>query len=127
MRDEPRSGGSSDLDQDASRELVKCNLDQTTQGLALDFNTSQSKICRHLKKIEKVSKLGVLVSHTPCEKNKEDFISIMSSLLSRKKNYLFLKNIITSDEKWVFYHHVQCRRRWVDKDESLLPTPKVVG
>ena len=59
LRDEPRPGRSSDLDQDALRELVECNPRKSTRELALDLNTSQSTICRHLKKIGKVSKLGV--------------------------------------------------------------------
>ena len=31
-----------------------------------------------------------------------------------------IKNIITSDKKWIFYYNVQRK-----KDESPLPTPKV--
>ena len=50
-------------------------------------------------KIGKMSKLDVLVPHMFSEKNKEDHVSIATSLLSKQRKFLFLKNIITSDEK----------------------------
>ena len=117
LRNEPRPGCSSDLDQDALRELVEYNLHKSRWESALDLNTSQTTICHHLKKIGKVSKLGILV--------KENHISIATSFLSRQRNDLFLKNIITGDEKWIFYDNVQCKRQWIDKAESLQPAPKV--
>ena len=46
------------------RKFVECNLHKSTQELALDLNKSQSTICRYLKKIVKVSNLGVSVPHT---------------------------------------------------------------
>ena len=59
LTDQPRPGHLSDLDQDALRELVECNLCKITQELAVDLNTSQSTICHHLKKIGKVIKIGI--------------------------------------------------------------------
>ena len=50
-----------DLDQDALRELVECRPRLSTLELALDLNTSQFTICRHLKKIGKLSKMAVWV------------------------------------------------------------------
>ena len=109
MRDEPRPRHSSDLDQDALRKLVECNGHKNTQELAPDLNTPQSTICCHLKKIGKVRKQGVWVLHTLNQKNK-DYIAIETNFLSRQRNDLFLKNIITDEEKLVFYYNVQCKR-----------------
>ena len=50
----------------------------------------------------------------------------MTSLLLRKRNDIFLINIITGDKKWAFYDNVQCKRQWIDLDESLQPTRKVL-
>ena len=47
-----KPGRSSDLNQDPLRELVECNPRKSTQELALDLNTSQSSMCRHLKIME---------------------------------------------------------------------------
>ena len=71
--------------------------------------------------IEKVSKLGVCFPHTFSKKSKKDHMSITTCLLSKQKNYLFLKNIISGDKKLVFYNNAYSKRQWIDKDESPLP------
>ena len=83
LRDEPSPGRSSDLDQNALRELVECNL-QSTQELSLDFNIFQSAIYCHWKKIAKVRKPDVWFPNTLSEKNK-DRISTPTNLLSRRR------------------------------------------
>ena len=35
------------------------------------------------------------------------------------KNDPFLKNIITNEEKWIFYKYVLSKRQWIDKDDSI--------
>ena len=65
--------------------------------LALDLNTSNFTICSYLKKIGKVTKLGIWLLHTLSEKN-NDHISIVTNFPSRQKNDLFLKYIITGNE-----------------------------
>ena len=89
LSDEPRPERSSDLNQDALRELAKFNPCKSTWKLALD--TSQYTIYHYLKKIWKASKLGVLYSDTLGEKDKEEHISIVTSLLSRQRNDRFSK------------------------------------
>ena len=121
LRDEPRPGCSSDLDQNALRKLGEC---RGTQELAHDFNTSQSTICYHLKKIGKVSKLGVWVPHTLSQENKKDHLSVVTSLLSRQENDMFIKNITTGDEKCLLWHcSMQCSKSGFNKDESPLSIP----
>ena len=46
LRDEPRLGRSSDLDEDILRELVECNPRKSSRELAFELNTSQSTIYR---------------------------------------------------------------------------------
>ena len=53
----PKPRLSSDLDEDVSRELVKCNPGKSTRELVLELNTSQSTTCYHSKKKGKESKL----------------------------------------------------------------------
>ena len=55
LRDETKPRRSLDHDQDTLRELVEWNLCNSTRKLARELNTSESTICRHLKKIRKVS------------------------------------------------------------------------
>ena len=72
-----------------------------------------------MKKIGRMSKLDIWLPHTLSEKNKEDRIAIEIGLLSRQRNYQFLKNIITGNEKWIFYNNFQHKKQWLDKDEIL--------
>ena len=114
LRDEPRT----DLNEDALKKWMECNPHKSTQELPLDLNTSQSIICHYLKKIEKVSKLGILIPHTLREKNKEKSIFIVKNLLSKQINDLFLKNIITDDEKWVFIKRLN-HANFIGMEEGL--------
>ena len=93
---------------------MKCCLPESTREFALDLNTSQSIIGRNLKKIGKVSKLGVSLPLTLIEKNKEDCISIATSLIQgwyiihfsrislqvTKKNRCFLTMLNTKAVNW---------------------------
>ena len=72
FKDEPRQGCSSDFDAEALKSLVECNACQSTRELADKLNTSRSAICRHLEKMEKVSKPGVWVPHALSEKKMAD-------------------------------------------------------
>ena len=88
---ESRPGCSSDLNQYALREFLKCNPHKSTQELALDLNIFQSTISYHLKKKKKkvkVSKLGVWVPHTLCtaQKKKQCFFMIMQRLIQQKSH-----------------------------------------
>ena len=73
----------------------------------------------YLKKIEKMSKVGVWIPHTFRDKNKKDCISIATSFLSRQENHPFGKNLITSDGKWVLY--VQGKSHWQGKISAAYP------
>ena len=44
------------------------------------------------------------------EKNKENRLSIETSLLSKKKNNPLFKDIIIGDEKWVLYNNFQRKK-----------------
>ena len=81
LRDKPRPGRSSDLDQDDFGELVECNPSKSTRELALDLNTSQSLICCHLKKRGYISSLVVWLLHSLNHKNKENRITRVTSFL----------------------------------------------
>ena len=58
------------------------------------------------------------------KKNKENHLSITTRLLSRRRNDLFLKKIITSDEKCIFYDNVQKGSGLTRMNLSSLPKRK---
>ena len=67
-----------------------------------------------------MSKLNVCVSHTLIEKNEEDCISILTNLLSKQENDVFLKSLqVTKNGSFMTIQH---KRLWIDKDEFLQAT-----
>ena len=99
LKDEPRAGRPSDFDDNLLKAILEQNPCQSTRDIAERLNTSRSTVNRHLEKLGKVRKLGVWVPHNLSERNKEDRISIATSLLSRVKIEPFLNRIVTGDEK----------------------------
>ena len=53
-----------------------------------------------------VNRFDVWVPHKLSEKNLLERISACNSLFKRNENILFLKQIVTGDEKWIFYSNV---------------------
>lgn len=124
LKDELRAGRPSDFDDNLLKAILEQNPRQSTRGIAKRLNTSQSTVNRHLQKLWKVCKLGVWVPHNLSERNKEDRMSIATSLLSRVKIEPFLNRIVTGDEKWVTYDNIIRKRQWLDKYQPPLPDPK---
>ena len=87
LRDEPRPGNSSDLDQDSLRELLQCNQRKSTPELALDLNTSQSTICCHLKKEMKSEQAGYLGSSYSLLKDLIAYLLLQVFFQGREMNH----------------------------------------
>ena len=50
--------------------------------------------------------MGIWVPHTFCEKNKKIVYPQQQDFFQGREMTSFLKNIITGNEKWVFYDNV---------------------
>jgi [histone H3]-lysine36 N-dimethyltransferase SETMAR len=68
--------------------------------------------------------LGKWVPHKLSEKNKNQRLSICSSLLLRYQKESFLERIIACDEKWVLYDNSRRSGEWLNKDTSPRKIPK---
>jgi len=60
------------------------------------------------------------VPHDLTVKNLMDWISICESLLKRNKIELFLKWLITGDEKWITYDDNVRKRSWSKRGEAYM-------
>ncbi|GFY56090.1 histone-lysine N-methyltransferase SETMAR [Trichonephila inaurata madagascariensis] len=95
LKNEPRAGLPSDFNDNILKAVLEQNPRQSTKCIAERLNTSQSTVIRHLEKLGKVNKLGVWVPHNLSERNKEDRLSIITSLRSQVKMEPFLNRIVT--------------------------------
>ena len=71
-----------------------------------------------------VNRFDVWVPHKLREKNLLGRISACDSLLKYNEKVLFLKQIVTGDEKWILYNNVEWKRLWGKRNEPPPTTPK---
>ena len=126
LKDSPRSGRPKSLDQEAIKDAVEVNPKLTSRELAQQFNTTHTTIISYLHVLGKISKLGQWVPHELNDAQRNQRLTVCSSLLSRKWNHRdpFLERIVTGDEKWVLYNDTQRKRQWLDRNQSPQPVPK---
>ena len=109
LKDVRRSGLPNEV-ADKIKAMIKNNLRSTTREIAEKLNISHTCVERHLKQLGYVNKLDIWVPHKLNKIQLTKRISICDSLLKRKETDLFLKRIITGDEKWVVYDNVVRKR-----------------
>lgn len=124
LEDSPRSGRPSSVNIELLQTVVEENPKQTARELAKQFNTSHTSIIKHLHELGKVSKLGQWVPHHLTASQLNQRVALCSSLKSRLATEPFLGRIITSDEKWVLYNHIQRKRQWLAPNEKGESIPK---
>lgn len=85
---------------------------------------SQYTICYHLKQLGFVSKLGALVPHELSKSQRQNRVEVCEKLLTFKRTFEWLDNLVTGDEKWVLYVNHTSKRSWVPSDQVPEPTAK---
>lgn len=124
LADEPRSGRPSDVNLDLLRSLVEDDPRQTTRGLAAILHCSHTAVANALHSIGKVLKLGSWIPHTLTQRDLDARCEACTQLLSRKRRFDWLDNVLTGDEKWCLYVTHTRKRQWVDVEEEPEPEPK---
>ena len=78
-------------------------------GAAAILKIPKSSVENYLLQLGYVNHFDVWVLHKQ-GKNLRTCISACDSLLKRKENVLFLKQIVMEDEKWILYNNVKQKR-----------------
>ncbi|XP_011069195.1 PREDICTED: histone-lysine N-methyltransferase SETMAR-like [Acromyrmex echinatior] len=89
-------------------EIVESDRHVSTISIAQELNIVQKTVWNHLNKAGYKKKLDVWVPYELTQKNLMDRISICESLLNRNKINLFLKRMVTDDEKESYYELLLC-------------------
>ena len=124
LKDAPRSGRSTEVDDDKIKAVIENNRRSTTREIAEKLNISHTCVERHLKQLGYVNKLDIWVPHKLNEIQLIKGIFICDSLLKHNETDSFLKRTITGDEKWVVYDNVARKRSWSKRDEPAQSTSK---
>ena len=112
LDDAPRSRRPVEVDSDQIETFIENNQHYTTREIADILKISKSSVENHLHQLGYVNRFDVWVSYKLSEKNLLDRFSACDSLLKRKENVLFLKQIVMGNEKWMLYNNVERKRSW---------------
>lgn len=124
MDDKHRSGRPSTTDDGVLDDLIRSDPRLTTREVGDLFGCSHTTVENHLHSLGKIQKLGVWVPHELSPANKDNRVSVCTSLITRQQNAPFLDRLITGDEKWVLYINVRRKKQWLDRAERPLSDAK---
>ena len=124
LNDKERTGRPVEADDDLLEELLEEDPRRSTRELALMLSVSQPTVCNRLHALGKVQKVGKWIPHELSEVNISQRLSICASLASRQKKKSFLWQIVTGDEKWLYYDNPVWKKQWVSPDQAPIATPK---
>ena len=105
--DAPRPGRPLEVDVDKRKSLLYANHSIATRDIAESLNLSNATVNKHMKRPGLISKLDICVSHVLPERNLLRCINDCDTLIRRQRNVIFLKRIITDDEKWFVYNNLK--------------------
>ena len=117
-------GRADQVDSDQIKKLIENNQRYTMRETADILKISKSSTENHLHQLGYVNCFDVWVPRKLSEKNLLDCISACDSLCKRNENILFLKQIVTGNEKWILYNSVEQKRSWGKRNEPPPTTPK---
>ena len=121
--DKPRSGRPSELDVDELKALLERDPRSTTRCLAEQLKCSHTTIERHLSDLGKLWKYGLWIPHELTKDQLDRRVDTCLELLTARRHFEWLNNLVTGDEKWVLYVNHTCKRQWLGPGETGIPTP----
>jgi len=71
-----------------------------------------------------ILKEGKWVSHALSEKNKNDRLEKYLNLYNKQHRKFFSWEIVTGDEKWIFYDNPKKKKHYVDPRQPTTSMPK---
>ena len=124
LDDLPHSGRPLEVNIDVLKQLIEEEPRLTSRFLAERLGCSHVTVEKHLGELGKTWKYGVWIPHILSSFQLKQRINACIELLTSHRNYQWLNNIITSDEKWVVYVNYTRKRQWLEAGQSGIETPK---
>ncbi|CAF3262951.1 unnamed protein product [Rotaria socialis] len=111
LDDLPRAGRPLEVDMDVLKQLAEEDPRLTTRCLAERLGCSHATVETHLRELGKMWKCGVWIPHELSPLQLQHRVDACMKLLTSHRNYQWLRNHITGDEKWVLHvNHTRKRQ-----------------
>ena len=78
----------------------------------------------HLSELDKMCKSGVWMPHELSLHQLQLRVDTCMGLMRYHRNYQWLQNLITGDEKWVVYVNHKRKRQWLGTGQTDIATAK---
>ena len=124
LDDSSRSGRPVEVDLDRLKQLIEDDPHLTTRCLAEELGCSHTTVETYLKELGKTWRYGVWIPHELSIHQLQYRLDVCMDLLTSHRNYEWLRNLITGDEKWVLYVNHTRKRQWLSIGQTGTVTPK---
>ena len=85
---------------------------------------SHTAMAKHLNELGKTWRYGVWIPNKLSPHQLQYRIDVCMDLMTSHRNYQWLRNLITGDEKWMLDINYKHRRQWLSAGETGTATPK---
>lgn len=124
LDDLPHTGRPSEVDIDHLKQLIEEDPRMTTRCLAEQLGCSHTTVETHLADLGKTWKYGVWIPHELSPHQLQHRVDACMELMTSHRNYQWLRNLLTGDEKWVLYVNHTRKRQWLGAGQTGVATPK---
>ena len=134
LDDLPRPGRPLEVDVDHLKQLIEQDPRLTSRCLAEQLGCSHTAIEKRLSELGKTWRYGVWILHqlsphqlSPHQLSPHQLqyrVDACMDLITSHRNYQWLRNLITGDEKWVLYINYTHRRQWLSPGQTDVATLK---
>ena len=111
IEDKPHPGKESQVDVELLKQLIEDEPQSTSRDLAEKLECSHTTVEKHLHELGKKWKYGIWIPTVLTPYQLHVRINTCMELMSSHRNYQWLRNLITGDEKWVHYTTIRRKRR----------------
>ena len=124
LDDLPHTGRPLQVDMDILKQFIEEDPRLTTRCLAEGLECSHITVETHLHELGKMWKYGVWIPHDLSPHQLQHRVDACRELMTSHRNYQWLYNLITGDEKWVLYVNHTRKRQWLGAGQKGVATPK---
>ena len=120
LGDGSRSGRPAEVDSDRLKQLIGDDPRLTTRCLAEQLGCSHTTV----EILGKTWKYRILILHELSTYQFQHRLDVCMNLLTSHRNYEWLRNLVTGDEKWLRYINYAHKHQWLSVDQTGTVTPK---